>query len=320
MRTTPLRISPQPLAGTLTPQQERFNALVQDVAAARATLAAWQDRIERSEVQLAPLRQELHVALRGWVAALDAASLQPGLSRGERGQLSELVQEATAELRDEEDEDENDDAPAANKPAPPPNPPSEDDEPWRAAAEAAAAERQRRAAHRRATSKQKHRAKETVEASQSLRDVYRKLASALHPDREPDPQERERKTALMQHANQAYASNNLLALLEMQLQAEQIDMARLASLDQRRLAHYITVLQEQLAELQQETRKLETWFRAAMGASPGSGMPARKADRMITAEAQRLRGDLELLAQQTKLLRDPDETKEWLRALRQSSA
>lgn len=122
----------------------------------------------------------------------------------------------------------------------------------------------------------------------------------------------------MQHANQAYAAGNLLALLEMQLQAEQIDMARLASLDQRRLEHYITVLQEQLVELLQETRKHETWFRAAMGAAPGSGMPARKADRMITAEAQKLRGDLELIAQQTRLLLDPDDTKDWLRALRQS--
>ncbi|TWO70795.1 hypothetical protein FN976_14725 [Caenimonas sedimenti] len=288
------------------------------MAAARATLAAWQERIDRSDRQLAPLRQEVHVALRRWVAALDTASLQPGLSRGDRGQLGELIREATAELGDEEEEGDAG-PPAANAPAPPPNLTSDDDEPWRAAGEAAAAERERRAAHRRAASKQKQHTQATTEASQSLRDVYRKLASALHPDREPDLQERERKTVLMQHANQAYAANNLLALLEMQLQAEQIDMERLASLDQRRLAHYITVLQEQLAELQQETRKLETWFRAAMGASPGSGMPARKADRMITAEAQRLRGDLELLAQQTKLLRDPEETKEWLRALRQSS-
>ena len=50
--------------------------------------------------------------------------------------------------------------------------------------------------------------------SQSIREVYRKLAGALHPDRESDPQERERKTALMQRVNQAYAKNNLLQLLD----------------------------------------------------------------------------------------------------------
>ncbi|WP_449371513.1 J domain-containing protein, partial [Thiomonas sp.] len=38
----------------------------------------------------------------------------------------------------------------------------------------------------------------------SLRAIYRKLASALHPDREPDPAERARKTALLQRANTAH--------------------------------------------------------------------------------------------------------------------
>ena len=120
----------------------------------------------------------------------------------------------------------------------------------------------------------------------------------------------------MQQANQAYADGNLLALLEMQWEAAQIDTAQLAALDQRRLQHYVTVLQEQLAELQREARKLESEFRAAVGAPPGSGMPARKADRAITAEAQRMRADVELLERQTRLLDDAQATKEWLRSIR----
>ena len=59
--------------------------------------------------------------------------------------------------------------------------------------------------------------------SQSIREVYRKLVSALHPDRETDPTERARKTALMQRVNQAYDKNNLLQLLELQLELEHID-------------------------------------------------------------------------------------------------
>lgn len=43
---------------------------------------------------------------------------------------------------------------------------------------------------------------EEKQLSQSIREVYRKLAAALHPDREPDQAEKERKTALMQRANQ----------------------------------------------------------------------------------------------------------------------
>ncbi len=43
---------------------------------------------------------------------------------------------------------------------------------------------------------------EEQQTSQSIRELYRKLVSALHLDREPDPQERERKTLLMQRINQ----------------------------------------------------------------------------------------------------------------------
>jgi hypothetical protein len=42
------------------------------------------------------------------------------------------------------------------------------------------------------------------------------LASALHPDRQTDAQQREVKTGLMQQANQAYARSDLLALLALQ--------------------------------------------------------------------------------------------------------
>jgi hypothetical protein len=314
MQSAPLRIAPQAPAGALTPQQERFNALAQGVAAARAAVAGWQARIDRSEQQLAPLRTQLHGALRAWAAALDAASFHAVLSRAERAQLAELARDAQSELQGEPDPSEE--TPAASQPAAPAD--ENPDEPWRAAAEAAAAARERRAAQRHAARRSRQHTQAKKEASQSLREVYRKLASALHPDREPDTQERARKTALMQQANQAYETGNLLALLELQLQAEQIDMQRLAMLDTRRLDHYASVLQEQLAELQRESAELENWFRAAFGAPPGTGMPARKADRLITAEAQRLRADVEWLARQAKVLQDADATRDWLRALRQA--
>ncbi|AJZ59188.1 dnaJ domain protein [Paraburkholderia fungorum] len=72
---------------------------------------------------------------------------------------------------------------------------------------------------------------EQAELSLSIREVYRKLASALHPDRETDPQERERKTTLMQRANQAYSKNSLLQLLELQLELEHIDQSAINSMN-----------------------------------------------------------------------------------------
>ncbi len=58
------------------------------------------------------------------------------------------------------------------------------------------------------------RATAEKEVSQTIRDVYRKLAGALHPDRPSDELSEERKTALMQRVNQAYDSRNLLELLD----------------------------------------------------------------------------------------------------------
>jgi hypothetical protein len=138
----------------------------------------------------------------------------------------------------------------------------------------------------------------------------------VHPDREPDADVRAHKTALMQQANEAYAAGNLLALMELQLQAEELDAAHLATVDQRRMAHFVTILQGQLADLQSEVRRLEADFRAAVGAPPGPGLQPRKADRLISSEAHALRGELEMLRRQAKALADVEATKDWLRAQR----
>ena len=92
--------------------------------------------------------------------------------------------------------------------------------------------------------------------SQSIREAYRKLSSSLHPDREQDPAERERKTELMQRVNAAYAKKDLLKLLELQLEVEQIDPAYINTIAEDRLKYINKVLQGQLAELEQEIQGL----------------------------------------------------------------
>lgn len=322
-----LQIHPDAADPALAQQQTRFNALVQEVALQRAALADWQDRIARYDQAVGPVHRELHAAWRQWVLALDQASLQPGLTRAERAQLGELLREAAgallqvqddadiaAVLARHEDDASPEPAPQEVEHAPADAPLLEDlAHDWERQAATAAAQRQERAAQRRAAKGAKKRAQAAQEASESVRAVYRRLASSLHPDREPDARQRARKTALMQQANQAYAAGNLLALLELQLEAEQVDAAHLAAANQQRLGHYILTLQEQLADLQAEARHLEAQFRAATGVAPGIGLQPRKADRLISAEAQRLRGELLLLRAQAKVLQDVDETKRWLR-------
>ena len=101
-------------------------------------------------------------------------------------------------------------------------------------------------------------------SSQSIRDVYRRLASALHPDRETDPDEAKRKTALMQRVNAAYASNNLLQLLELQLELEHIDQAALDNISEERLQHYNQILKQQLAELARRNSSRRDGFQGAI--------------------------------------------------------
>ncbi len=109
---------------------------------------------------------------------------------------------------------------------------------------------------------------EAERTSQSVREVYRKLVSSLHPDREPDATERARKTALMQRVNQAYDKRDLLQLLELQLELEHIDAAAIAGLSEDRLKHFNKVLREQLAELDDEIEQVEMPLRAQFRMPP----------------------------------------------------
>ncbi|MCD6078041.1 MAG: DnaJ protein [Ramlibacter sp.] len=314
----------------LSAPQSRFNALVQDVATWRAALANWKERFDRLHQTVEPLRREFHAAWRAWVLALENASHHPELTRGERARLVELMREAASALL-QVDEDEaiaelagrQGDDEVSPQPVPPETlvEAHEEDlqhlaEDWERQAAAAAAQRDEWAAKRRAAATLKRSKQAKQEVSHSLRDVYRRLASAVHPDREADAEVRAHKTALMQQANEAYAQGNLLALLELQLQAEELDAAHLVAVDQRRLAHFIAILQEQLADLQSEVRRLEADFRAAVGAPPGHGLQPRKAERMISAEAQALRADLVVLRRQVQWLTDVETTREWLREQR----
>jgi hypothetical protein len=93
--------------------------------------------------------------------------------------------------------------------------------------------------------------------SQSVRDVFRQLAKSLHPDREMDTQERERKSELMQKVNVAYKDQDLLTLLTLQLEIEQINQDNVDNIAEAPLAHYNKVLTKQCAEIKNEILMLK---------------------------------------------------------------
>ena len=69
----------------------------------------------------------------------------------------------------------------------------------------------------------------------------------------------------MAQANAAYERSDLLALLNLQLQIEQVDAAHVAQVTAEQVKHFNNVLAEQLRELQAEIQAREGTFCASYG-------------------------------------------------------
>lgn len=186
-----------------------------------------------------------------------------------------------------------------------------------------AREEARRASRKKSARQQAAETKkeaERTELSKSLREVYRKLASALHPDREPDASERERKTTLMQQVNQAYEKNDLLRLLELQLELEHIDQHALNGINEERLAHYNQILKEQLGELDQEIRDVEMHFKHSFGLSPHARVNPATILRNLNKDLTMMRDDRQDLRARLAAFGETQYLKVWLKRAKRQRA
>jgi len=151
------------------------------------------------------------------------------------------------------------------------------------------------------------------DAKAAMRSIYRQLASALHPDREPDAAERERKTVLMGQANAAYERGDLTTLLRLQLQANRMDEDSISRLADEKLAELTLLLKEQVASLEQELAIAEQ----RLGDELGVAVSARMNEPLLQLRLKLLQNDLAdtLLVMQHDLerVRDEAELKRWLR-------
>jgi hypothetical protein len=336
--------------------QKRFNQLIDKIASQRGLLQRWHDFVptfqQRHAAEIAPLDERLRNGRIAMVGLLDGVIDHKALSKLQRakvhdlllGQLAELLGEAPdADLvrlydkhsgvsyEDARQEDmaftqavarevfgvDLEDADAAASP---------DDLARRIAEEMQAAQAQQ--AERRKSRKQgrkqspKAAAAEALReqaaqgASRAIREVFRKLASELHPDRETDLQERARKTELMQRANAAYGAGDLLTLLELQLSLEQIDADALADMAQDRLAHYNHVLDEQLQRLQEELSDVTMPFAMMLGGRVGRQLTPEAVLQALDADMRELRATAEALEADLIDLRDINVLKRMLRDYR----
>ena len=159
---------------------------------------------------------------------------------------------------------------------------------------------------------------EEENVSQSIREVFRKLASALHPDREQDPVEHQRKTVLMQKVNVAYGNRDLLQLLELQLELEQIDQHAMNAVSEDRLKRYNKVLAEQFAELQQEVDRIAFSFRARYDFSAGDAVSPGMVMAFFQADLRGIQQNTAALKKDIAACQDIKSLKRLLKAYRTS--
>ena len=120
----------------------------------------------------------------------------------------------------------------------------------------------------------------------------------------------------MQRVNQAYAANDLLALLELQLEIEQIDASDLANANAARLKQFNQVLSNQLNDLKGELARLEARFRFVFGTRNGTRPSPDNLMKSIDRNASTLRADLAQQKRDMAMLADREATKRWLKSER----
>lgn len=336
--------------------QKAFNNLIGQIEKKRALLAAWEAALppfrQKVAAEMLPLVESSMDLQIEMVHCLDRAYDQKGLTKTERRLIAELITDLAGEVAMERDDADlkaiynkhshaDFDRQAAVDAAGMKdmledifgvefgddfdlNSPEDVMQHARAkmqeAQAQADAERQARAVKRKKSAKQLAREAqqqaEAQEVSQSIREVYRKLASALHPDRENDPAQRQRKTALMQRANAAYAKNDLLRLLELQLELEHIDQAAIDNLSEERLKHYNKVLKEQLAELDHEILHVEGDFRAQSGMPPFAPLSPATLMRHLERDIANVRQGIQEMKRDLLAFGDIKKLKAWLKEMR----
>lgn len=150
-------------------------------------------------------------------------------------------------------------------------------------------------------------------AETTLRKVFRQLASALHPDRASDSDERDRKTVLMSEANAAYDRRDLVTLLQIQLRAELTDTASIAKMADEQIAAMTLLLKQQAQELESGLQQQRHEVRYEFGLKSYETVSMANLNRSLRAEESFFERELSTMQQDLQQLTDDKYFKRWLK-------
>lgn len=184
--------------------------------------------------------------------------------------------------------------------------------------------RQQAKAETRRASKPRSAAQIKAQAQQqdaqgALRTIYRQLASALHPDREPDEAERVRKTELMGQANAAYERRDLMALLTLQLRCAQIDATAISRLTTEKMAALTLLLKEQAAAVEEDLFVAVNRMQEEFALSPYTPVTEAGLIRDLESQALDLQEGLASMQDDLQAVQTDAGLKRWLKIQKKRS-
>lgn len=150
------------------------------------------------------------------------------------------------------------------------------------------------------------------DAETALRKLFRQLASALHPDREPDASARLAKTALMSEANAAYARKDLVALMQIQQRAALADPQASAQMGDDKLAALTRLLKQQVADLERQRAGRNDQLAVEFEMPFGFGVTPKTLQMVLLEQVLELEEALALMGRDLQRVRDGAGLKRWL--------
>ena len=151
----------------------------------------------------------------------------------------------------------------------------------------------------------------------TLRSIFRQLASSLHPDRETNHVERERKTALMSQVNAAYKRQDVAALLHMQVHMLTEDATTVARLGAQQIESMTRLLKQQVASLSADVELAEMSASQALGMSLSAQTHDSAIERGLKQQRSQLQQRIQQLQNDVQAIQEAGNLKAWLKQQRQ---